>query len=226
MFVVRMEAILDLYRQPYDPKRPVVCVDEKGKELLLQITPEEPMDVGRPRREDYEYKRNGACNLFMLYEPHTGYRHVEVTRHKQAKNFADFLRWIVDEGYANAEKVTIVCDNLPVHTESCLYQSFGPAEARRVARRVDFEYTPKHASWLNMVEIEIGILGKQCLKRRMGEIEFVESEVAAWEDERNAKRVKIDWQFGCEEARVKLERLYPKLQVEDVPPEAISLAYI
>lgn len=219
-----METILDIYRQPYDPDRPVVCVDEKGKELLLQITSQEPMEKGRPRREDYDYKHNGACNLFMLYEPHTGYRHVEVTRQKRAYDFANFLRWIVDEGYPKAQVVRIVCDNLPVHTTSCLYHRFEPAEARRIARKLDFEHTPKHASWLNMVEIEIGILARQCLKRRMGEIEYVASEVAAWEAARNAKRLKIDWKFGCEEARVKLERLYPKLPVEDVPPEAIALA--
>jgi hypothetical protein len=215
-----MEAILDLYGWPYDPKRPVVCLDEKGKELLLQITPEEPMQKGRVRREDYAYQHNGACNLFMVYEPHTGYRHVAVTRQKRANDFALFLKWLVEEAYPQAEKILVVCDNLAIHSWSCLYQSFEPSEARRLASQLEFHYTPKHASWLNMVEIEIGILARQCLARRMGELEYVASEVAKWEADRNAKRLKIDWQFGCEEARVRLHHLYPKLSVEAEPAEA------
>lgn len=213
-----MEAILDLYGWEYDPKRPVVCIDEKGKELLLEITPEEPMKPGRVRREDYDYKHNGACNLFMLYEPHTGYRHVEVTRQKRSVDFAGYLKWIVDVGYPQAELIRVVCDNLPVHTASCLYQAYAPAEARRIAQKLEWHYTPKHASWLNMVEIEIGIVARQCLKRRMETLEFVESEVAAWEKERNASHAKVQWQFNNEQARVKLKRLYPVL-VEKVPDE-------
>jgi hypothetical protein len=215
LFVAQMENVLDLYGWPYDPKRPQVCIDEKGKELLLEIVPEEPMAPNKPRKADYEYKPNGACNLFMLYEPHTGYRHVEVTRQKRAGDFALFLKWIVDEAYPQAELIRVVCDNLAIHSWSCLYQAFAPEEARRLASKLEFHYTPTHASWLNMVEIEIGILSRQCLKRRMGEIEFVESEVAAWEAERNAQRTKIEWQFTCEKARVRLEHLYPVLAVED-----------
>lgn len=170
------------------------------------------MKEGQPAREDYEYIHNGSCNLFVLYEVHTGYRHVKATRQRTAKDIAYFLKWLVDERYPEAEVVRVVCDNLPGHGKNCLYQTFEASQARRIAGKLEFHFTPKHASWLNMVEIEIGVLARQCLDRRMAEVEDVAKEVAAWEAKRNKQGIKIKWQFGCEQARVKLAHLYPKLE--------------
>jgi len=204
-----MEDILELYAEPSDPLRPRVCLDEKGKELLHQTRPMEEMRAGQIAREDYEYRHNGACNLFVLYDLERGYRHISVTNQRRASDCARFLKWVVDEGYPEAKLIRVVCDNLNIHGWSCLYQTFEPKEARRIARKLEFHFTPKHASWLNMVEIEIGVLEKQCLNRRLGELAEVANEVAAWEAKRNQLGAKIKWQFNCDKARVKLHKLYP-----------------
>lgn len=212
-----MEDVLELYAEPYQPEYPTICIDEAGKELVEQIRAPQPMQVGKVARQDYEYKHNGACNLFIVYEPHQGYRIVEVTSQRTAQDFAHLLQRLVDGKYVGAKKIRIVCDNLNIHAISSLYATFAPAEARRIASKLEFHYTPKHASWLNMVEIEIGVLRSQCLERRIGEQAEVASEAGAWEAERNAACVRIKWQFSCEKARVKLHKLYPQVEAVAEP---------
>lgn len=210
-----MEDVLELYAQPYDAKRPVVCFDETNKQLIeetrvpLPALPAEKGHTGQVARYDYEYKRNGTRNLFMHCEPKTGWRHVEVTQQRTMCDFAHQMKWLVDEAYPSAEVVRLVLDNLNTHRPASLYEAFTPEEARRILRRLEFHYTPKHGSWLNMAEIELSVLNGQCLDRRVSDEARLKCEVQAWQAARNAAQAKIDWRFSCQEARLKLHRLYP-----------------
>jgi hypothetical protein len=204
-----MEDVLDVYARPYNPKRPVLCVDEGGKEL--RTTPEGmlPMHPGQPARQDYEYQRLGKANLFVSVEPLVGRRRVRVTERHTGKDFAEEIRLIVDQDYPDAERVVLVCDNLSTHGPACLYQWFAAQEAHRLANKIEWHYTPEHGSWLNMAECELSVLARQCLSRRIGDIATLAQEAEAWQTRRNAAQVRIDWQFRTEDARFKLRRLYP-----------------
>ena len=206
-----MEDVLDVYHRPPDPKRPLVCLDEASKQLVGEVVRPIPAAPGRPERFDHEYTRNGTANLFMISEPLTGWRHVEVTERRTAVDFAEIVRALVEEVYAEAEKVVLVMDNLNTHRISSLYKAFEPGRARRIAERLEIHHTPKHGSWLNMAEIELSVLARQCLDRRIESAEELKREVEAWEDERNGCGMAIDWQFTTADARVKLRRLYPAI---------------
>jgi len=209
-----MEDVLDVYARPLDFKRPVVCVDEGGKQLIGDVREPLPMRPGSPAKQDYEYQRNGMANLFMAAEPLKGARHVEVTQRKTAVDFARFLRVISDELYPDCEKVVLVCDNLNTHAPASLYEAFEPAEARRLAERFEWHHTPRHGSWLNVAECELSVVARQCLDRRIPDLETLTRAVAAWQRARNAAAVKVDWQFTTADARVKLKRLYPTVQLQ------------
>ena len=211
-----MEDVLEVYQRPYDPKRPVVCIDEGGKELRATPKGTLPMQAEQPVREDYEYERLGKANLFLSVEPLAGKRRVRVTERHTYTDFAHELRRLVDEEYAQAEQVILVCDNLNTHTPACLYANFKPAEAQRIAQKIEWHYTPEHGSWLNMAECELSVLARQCLDRRIADIETLRHEVGCWEQSRNALQVKINWQFTAADARVKLRRLYPVLDAVDL----------
>ena len=206
-----MEDVLDLYEEPYDPKRPVVCFDETSKQLIAEKRSPIPPQRGRRERFDYEYKRNGTRNLFMCCEPLAGWRHVAVTQRRTMIDFADQMQWLADEAYPEAEKIRVVLDNLNTHKPASLYETFAPKEARRIRQRLEFHYTPKHGSWLNMAEIEFSVFSKQCLARRIGEEDTLKQEVAALESERNQAGATIDWRFTTGDARVKLQHLYPSV---------------
>jgi transposase len=208
-FVWRMEDLLDLYAEPFDPRRPWVCFDEKPYQLLREVRPPLPPAPGQPRRIDYEYRREGTCNVFLLLDPHQAWRRLEVTEQRTAVDIAHQWKWLVDEGYPEAEVIRVVLDNLNVHSAASLYQAFAPEEARRIARKLELHYTPKHASWLNMAEIEFSVLERQCLSRRLPTREVVAREVAAWEAERNRSGATIHWRFTTQDARTKLHRFYP-----------------
>jgi hypothetical protein len=210
-FVSAMEDVLEVYARPYDPQRPVVCVDEASKQLVADVTPPQPAQPGRPAREDYEYERRGTANLFMLFEPLAGRRHVEVTERRTKSDFAKVLKDLSDVHYPTAEKIVLMMDNLNTHKLSVLYEAFGPAEARRLWERFEVHHTPKHASWLNMAECELSVLSRQCLDRRMDNPDYVKQQVGAWELPRNAELVRVDWHFTTADARTKLKRLYPLL---------------
>lgn len=211
-FVCAMEDVLEVYARPHDPKRPVVCADEGGKQLIGEVREPLPVRPKSPAKEDYEYARNGVANLFMAFEPLTGVRRVEVTERKTKADFARLLKRIADEWYPAAERVTLVVDNLSTHKPAVLYEVFEPAEARRLIDRLAFVYTPKHGSWLNMAEMELSVLARQCLDRRIPDMATLRREVAAWEKGRNDAAVKVDWQFTTADARTKLKRLYPVLE--------------
>jgi len=211
-FVCPMEDILDVYHRPPDPKRPLVCLDEASKQLIGEVAEPVPAEPGRPERIDYEYVRNGTANLFMISEPLTGWRHVEVTDRRTAADFAEVVRALVEEVYPEAEKVVLVMDNLNTHRLASLYEAFPPERARQIAERLEVHHTPKHGSWLNMAEIELSVLARQCLDRRIETKEELRREVAAWEDERNGRGVVVRWQFTTADARIKLRRLYPTTQ--------------
>jgi transposase len=211
-FVARMEDVLAVYHRPYDERRPLVCVDEVPVQLVGETRTPLPPEPGQPQRYDYEYVRNGTANLFLASEPLLGWRAVQVTERRTARDFAEFLRWLVEEVHEDARKVVLVTDNLNTHSPGCLYEAFAPERARRIAERLEWHYTPKHGSWLNMAEIELAALGKQCLGRRIGSMEELAREVAAWEQERNERQVGVHWQFTTAKARVKLRRLYPPIQ--------------
>ncbi|HWG42254.1 MAG TPA: IS630 family transposase [Gemmataceae bacterium] len=213
-FVAAMEDVLEVYAQPHDPKRPQVCFDEGGKQLIGEVRPPLPVRPGSPRREDYEYERNGTANLFMVFEPLAGTRHVEVTERRTNQDFARMMQRLVDEWYPEAEKIVLVMDNLSTHTPAALYEAFEPAEARRLVEKLEWHYTPKHGSWLNVAEMELSVLARQCLDRRIPDLETLRQEVAAWQQKRNAAVVKVDWQFTTADARVKLKRLYPTIQLQ------------
>lgn len=204
-----MEDVLEVYARPYDEKRPMVCTDEASKQLVADITPPQPMLPGKPARQDYEYERCGTANLFMVCEPLVGWRHVKVTDRRTKGDFAYLLRDLSDVHYPDAEKIVLVCDNLNTHKLSVLYDVFPPPEARRLYERFEVHHTPKHASWLNMAECELSALGRQCLDRRIEDRLFLTHEVMAWETKRNEETVHINWQFKTDDARIKLERLYP-----------------
>ncbi len=206
-----MEDVLDLYEEPYDPKRPVVCFDETSKQLIAEKRSPIPPQRGRRERFDYEYKRNGTRNLFMCCEPLAGWRHVAVTQRRTMIDFAHQMQWLADAAYPEAEKIRVVLDNLNTHKPASLYETFEPKEARRIRQRLDFHYTPKHGSWLNMAEIEFSVFSKQCLARRIGEEDTLKQEVAALESERNHAGATIDWRFTTGDARVKLQHLYPSV---------------
>lgn len=208
-FVVCMEDVLDLYAEAYDPVHPTVCFDETSKQLIAETRVPLPMEPGKPERVDYEYERRGTANLFLVTEPRTGWRHVDVTDRRTKHDFALQMRDLVDRHFPNAERIRVVLDNLNTHTRSALYEAFPPAEARRVLRKLEFHYTPVHGSWLNMAEIEFSLLARQCLNRRIGDRDILVTEIAAWENARNEQRASIRWQFTVDDARHKLRRLYP-----------------
>ena len=209
-----MEDVLDVYARPLDPSKPVVCVDEGGKQLVGDTRPPLPVRPGTPRRVDYEYTRNGTANVFMAFEPLAGVRHAEVTGRKTSRDFAHFARRVLDEWYPAAERVVLVLDNLSTHAPAAFYEAFAPAEARRLCDRVEWHYTPKHGSWLNVAELELSVLARQCLDRRIPDLDTLRGEVGAWEAERNNAAVRVDWQFTTAGARVKLKRLYPTIEVQ------------
>ena len=211
-FVAQMEEILDLYAQPPDPARPVVCVDESQKEQRKEVRPAEPLAPAQPYRYDHEYEHNGRSNLFMMFAPHSNWRHVKVTDQRTALDFAECLRDLVDTHFPQAEVIRLVVDNLNTHSKASLYAHFPPAEAHRIASKLEFHYTPKHGSWLDMAEIELAALGRQCLNQRIPDQETLRTLVAAWERERNEAQATIRWLFTTADARRKLERLYPCIE--------------
>jgi len=206
-----MEDVLDLYAEPSDPLRPKVNFDEASKQLITETREPMPAQPGQPQRYDYEYERNGTARLFLFIEPQAGWRHVSVTDQRTMLDFAHQMQWLVDERYPEAEVIRLVLDNLNTHRVASLYEAFEPAEALRISRKLDFHYTPKHGSWLNMAEIELSILQRQCLERRIPDKPTLTLEVGAWETQRNKEQATIDWRFSVTDAREKLKRLYPSL---------------
>jgi hypothetical protein len=208
-FVWRMEDLLDLYAEPYDPARPVVGFDESSKQLVAETRVPLPMEPGHPERFDTEYARNGTANLFLFVQPRGGWRHVEVTERRTKDDFAHQMQALVDRHFPDAERIRLVLDNLNTHTPAALYETFPAAEARRILKKLEFHYTPVHGSWLNMAELEFSMLSRQCLGRRIPDRDTLTAEVAAWETARNEQRATITWQFTVDDARRKLHRLYP-----------------
>ena len=211
-FVCAMEDVLDVYHRPYDEKRPQVCLDEASKQLVGEVVQPVPAAPGRPERFDYEYVRNGTANLFMASEPLLGWRAVQVTERRTARDFAEVLRWLAEDVYPDAEAIVLVMDNLNTHKLASLYEAFPAGQARRIAGKFEVHHTPKHGSWLNVAEIELSVLARQCLDRRIGSAEELKREVGAWEAERNERAIGVKWRFTTADARIKLHRLYPSLQ--------------
>ena len=209
-YICRMENILDLYADP-KPGEPVVCVDEHPYQMISETRQSLPAKGNKPERYDYEYKREGVCNLFVFFDFQSGWRHVDVTERRTKEDFALQLKRLVDIYYPNSDKIHVVLDNLNIHKIAVLYEVFEPEEAARIRRRLQFHYTPVHGSWLNMVEIEIGVLKGQCLDRYLSSIDIVRDEVAAWENPRNKAGTTVDWTFTSTNAREKLKRLYPAI---------------
>ncbi len=207
-----MEKVLTLYHTPYNPKRPWVCFDESCKQLVKETREPIPPEPGQLERYDYQYERNGVANMFMFFEPLQSWRHVEVTDHRKAVDFAKMMKYLVDERYPEAEKIGIVLDQLNTHSPASLYKAFDPKEAKRIADKLEFYYTPKHGSWLNMAEIELSVLNRQCLNCRIPDQDTLKLEIAAWEQERNQNSHSVNWQFTTDDARIKLKRLYPSTQ--------------
>ncbi len=210
--MARMEDVIEVYHRPYDERRPVICIDESSKQLVSEVRTPLPVRPGAVARYDYEYRREGVSNLFMISEPLLGWRHVGVTDRRTAKDFAEVLRWLAEDLHAEADKLVLVTDNLNTHDPGCLYEAFEPDRARRIAERLEWLYTPKHGSWLNVAECELAALSSQCLARRIGSATRLRQVVGAWEDERNEREVGVDWRFTTADARVKLRRLYPTTQ--------------
>jgi hypothetical protein len=206
-----MEDVLDVYTRPYDPRTPQVCLDETSRQLLAAVREPLPLGPGQPARHDAEYEREGVVNLFVVCEPLRGWREVRGSAQRTRIDWASCVKDLVDIHYPQAEKIVLVQDNLNTHTPAALYEAFPPAEAKRLADKLELHYTPKHGSWLNMAEIELSALERQCLDRRLGDRPTMEREVAAWVDQRNAAEVTIDWRFTTVDARIKLKRLYPAL---------------
>lgn len=204
-----MEDVLDVYKRPYDPKFPKVCFDETNRQLIAETRKTIPAKPGQLKRKDYEYHRNGVVDLFMMFEPLRARRHVKVTDQRTRKDFADCIRELVDVHYPDAEKIVVVLDNLNTHSIGSLYEGFEPTEARRLAEKLEIHHTPKHGSWLNMAEIEIGVLSRQCLSQHIPTKGQMINEVAAWQQKRNQADATVDWQFTTADARVKLKKLYP-----------------
>jgi hypothetical protein len=211
-FVCAMENVLEVYHRPYDPKRPVVCMDETSTQLVKETRVPQPPRPGQPERFDYEYERNGTANVFMFCEPLAGRRRAAVTERRTKCDWAEQIRTLLDVQYPRATRVTLVMDNLNTHSLASLYEAFEPAEARRLIERLEVVYTPKHGSWLNMAEIELGVLSRQCMGARVPDQPTLVASVDRWQKDRNASRVTIDWQFTTADARIKLRRLYPKTQ--------------
>ena len=207
-----MEDVLDVYTRPYDARYPQVCLDEASSQLLDEVTPPLPAAPGRPAREDYAYARRGTANLFLAYEPLRAWRHLSVTDRRTRVDFARVVKELVDAHYPEAERIVLVLDNLNTHSPASLYAAFEPAEAKRLADKLELHYTPKHGSWLNMAEIELSVLAAQCLDRRLPDRATLEREVAAWEAARNAASRTIDWRFTTADARIKLKHLYPAIE--------------
>lgn len=208
-----MEDVLEVYKRPYDPQRPLICMDEMPKQLLTDTRETLPVQPGNAERFDYEYKRGGVADVFMLFEPLAGKRHIEITDQRRRVEWAEVMRIVADELYPEAEKIVVVLDNLNTHVLAAFYLTFAPCEARRLIERFEFHYTPKHGSWLNMAEIELSALVRQCLDRRIPNKDILIREVKSWEDQRNSEVIKVHWQFTTADARVKLKNLYPKFQV-------------
>ena len=208
-----MEDVLELYAMPYDPNYPQVCVDERPCQLRSDSREALPTEPGHVARYDYEYVRHGTCNLFMVFEPHTGWRDTTITAHRKADDFALLMRDLVDVHFPQATQIRVVLDNLNIHSPASLYATFEPAEALRILRKLAFHHTPKHGSWLNMVEIELSVLSRQCLGQRIGDMASLQAEVAAWQARRNAQQATVHWQFSVQKARTKLARLYPSIPV-------------
>jgi DDE superfamily endonuclease len=206
-----MEDVLEVHHRPHDPDRPVVCLDETSKQLIAETRVPIPAKPGHPKRYDYEYQRNGTANLFMMFAPLEGWRHVEVTDRHTVVDYAQILKDLSDKHFPNVSQIVLVQDNLNTHKPASLYEAFPAAEARRLVERFEWHYTPKHGSWLDMAESELGVLSSQCLDRRIPDKQTLIEEVAAWEDDRNKNHAKADWQFTTNDARIKLKRLYPTL---------------
>jgi hypothetical protein len=211
-FVANMEDVLEVYQRPHDPSRPLVCPDETSKQMIVETRAPIPAAPGRKARHDYEYERNGVAHLFMMFAPLEGWRHVKVTDRHAAIDYAHVLKDLSDTHFPNAAKIVLVQDNLSTHTPASLYAAFPAAEARRLSERFEWHYTPKHGSWLDMAESELGVLAIQCLTRRIPDKSTLIEEVAAWLNNRNRQHVKADWRFTTDDARVKLKRLYPQFQ--------------
>ena len=210
-FVASMEDVLEVYQRPHDPEYPMVCLDETSKQLVGETRVPIAAKPGQPARQDYEYERNGTANLFMIFAPLEGWRHVEVTDRHTAVDYAQILKAISDLNFPKAKKIVLMQDNLNTHKPASLYEAFPAVEARRLVERFEWHYTPKHGSWLNMAESELSVLSGQCLDRRIPDKLTLAEQVAAWEDSRNKKQVKTDWHFTTADARVKLKRLYPAI---------------
>lgn len=206
-----MEDVLDVYKQPYDPLYPQVCFDECSKQLVAETRLPLPIEPGQPERYDYEYERNGVCNLFLFSEPLRGWRHVTVTDRRTSIDYAQQMKYLVDECYPHAIKILLVHDQLNTHVPASLYKAFEPSEAKRILDKLEIHYTPKHGSWLNMAEIELSVLARQCLDQRIPDKQTLQREVANWELSRNRLCRKIDWRFTTDDARIKLKRLYPSI---------------
>lgn len=211
-FVANMEKVLDVYKRPYDAEFPVVCMDESPKQLIRETRKTIATTSGRPDRHDYEYKRCGVCNIFLASEPLAGKRSIKITESKTKRDWAFFVKEIA-QTYKNAERITLVMDNLSTHKAGSLYETFSPEEAKVLWDRFEFVYTPKHGSWLNMAEIELNVLTGQCLDRRIDNISAIRRETGAWQNHRNNLNAKINWQFTTDKARIKLKRLYPTLEI-------------
>jgi len=212
-FVWRMEEVLDLYEEPYDEKRPVVCFDERPCQFLAEVREPLPPAAGRPERRDHEYERRGTAHLFVAFEPLAGWRSVEVRERRRGKEFAEEVRRLAEDLYPEAEKIRLVVDNLNIHTPASFYEVFDAERARQLSRRIEFCYTPVHGSWLNMAEIEISVLVRQCLgKRRLPDVQTLRREARAWYEARNQQQASVNWRFTTAEARTKLRRLYPSVE--------------
>lgn len=207
-----MEGLLDLYGEVYDPKRPVICFDERPCPLIGEVRVPIPAEPGQPERYDYEYKRNGVVNLFACFEPLAGERWMEVTQQRTKADFAQQMKTLVDVYCPDADCIRLVVDNLNIHHPASLYETFAPPEANRILKKLEFHYTPKHASWLNQVEIEFSVLSRQCLNRRIATQAELAEEVKAWQEERNTQKATVNWRFSSTDARSRLEHLYPKLE--------------
>jgi hypothetical protein len=207
-----MEEVLALYQQPYDPDYPVINMDEKPVQLGEETRTPLPAQPGKPMRYDHEYERKGTASIFLFTEPLTGWRRVDAQPQRTAKKWAYQVKELLNDDYPEAQKVMLVCDNLNTHNTASLYETFEPAEARRLAKRLDIRYTPKHGSWLNIAEVELSVLTSQCLDRRIADLETMQQEIKAWEQERNTQQKGVDWRFTTEDARIRLKRLYPQYQ--------------
>jgi hypothetical protein len=212
-FVWRMEEILDLYEEPYDPNRPVVCFDERPCQLLAEVRESLGSKPGKPKRVDSEYERRGTANVLLAFEPLKGRREMKVTERRRKLEFAQMMRYLTEEAYPDADRIRLVVDNLNTHSPAAFYELFPAEQARRLSKKIEFVYnTPKHGSWLNMVKIELSVLVRQCLKRRVPDMQTLEQEAGAWCEERNRLGTSVEWRFTTEDARIKLRKLYPSIQ--------------